>query len=350
MDIALHIVILLFTFYVLAVICDYFFVPSLEELAAKRKMSSEFAWATLMAVGSSAPELFTSLFAVLNPAVAPSLGAWTIVGSAIFNILVIIGAAAMVRNAVITWQPVVRDLIFYSIAIVLLLFVFWDGQIVLWEMIVFLAVYILYVYCAKNWRLWLGYDEPEWEDDLEEETNPGFLTRCLCRFFSLFIPDPEGKYFGMTFFLSIVVIGVATHFMVDSGVHVAQGFGIHPSIIGLTILAMGTSVPDLLSSLVVAKKGKGDMAVTNAVWSNIFDILFGLSVPYLIYFAIHGTEQWLAVDNTSLTASIVLLLASVLAVTFLLLAKQRKINRISGIFLISLYVLYVVYMVIQVVG
>ena len=73
MSVMLHLLIMLFMFYVLAVVCDYYFVPALERISQKWRMSSEFAGATLMAVGSSAPELFTSLFAVLNPHIAPSL-------------------------------------------------------------------------------------------------------------------------------------------------------------------------------------------------------------------------------------------------------------------------------------
>ena len=89
----------------------------------------------------------------------------------------IIGASAMVRQAVITWQPVVRDLIFYAISIVLLLLFFRDGQVVLWEMLVFFALYVCYVRCAKNRRKWLGYGEPEREENIEEDDNPFWLTR-----------------------------------------------------------------------------------------------------------------------------------------------------------------------------
>ena len=73
----------------------------------------------------------------------------------------------MVRSALISRQPVVRDLVFYAVSIVLLLLVFSDGKVLAWEMLVFLGIYILYVRCAKNRSKWLGYSEPEWEDDLE---------------------------------------------------------------------------------------------------------------------------------------------------------------------------------------
>ena len=346
----LHWVILLLMFYLIAVICDYFFVPALENIAKKWKMSSEFAWATLMAVGSSAPELFTSLFAVLNPAIVPSLGAGTIVGSAIFNILVIIGASAMVRSATITWQPVIRDLAFYAISILLLLRVFQDGTIVAWEMIVFLVLYLVYVRVAKNRRTWLGYDEPEWEEDTEDhDGEERGVNGLVTKLFSYIIPHHD-KYAGWSFLVSIILIWVTTHIMVESAVHLAEYFRIHPAIVWLTILAMWTSVPDLLSSLVVAKKGKWDMAITNAIGSNIFDILFWLSVPYLIYFMINDGVNTLAVDANNLKASIVLLFATVIAVFFLLIVKKWHMTRPAGIFLVLLYVGYVIYNIFQVVS
>ena len=91
------------------------------------------------------------------------------------------------------------------------------------------------------------------------------------------------------------------------------------------------------------------MAITNAIGSNIFDILFGISVPYLIYFALNSTVDYIAVENNNLMSSIILLFATVVAVSFLLIAKKWHIGRWAGIFLVMLYVSYVVYQVIQIV-
>ena len=111
-----YIAILLVAFYLLAVICEDYFVPALDEISKRLKLSSDVAGATFMAVGSSAPEFFTSVFAVLKPGDHADIGAGTIVGSAIFNILVIIGASVIFRQAKLTWQPIVRDMIFYAIS------------------------------------------------------------------------------------------------------------------------------------------------------------------------------------------------------------------------------------------
>lgn len=105
------IIVLLLSFYLLAVVCDRYFINSLDAISEKLKINSDVAGATLMAIGTSAPELCVSFIALFKPE-NESLGAGTIVGSALFNILVIIGASAMVKKAFIAWQPVIRDVIF----------------------------------------------------------------------------------------------------------------------------------------------------------------------------------------------------------------------------------------------
>ena len=99
MFLILHIAILILCFYLLAVVCDRYFISSLDKIALKLKMNSDMAGATLMAVGSSTPELFVALIALFKPG-NEAMGAGTIVGSAMFNILVIIGASAMVKKAI----------------------------------------------------------------------------------------------------------------------------------------------------------------------------------------------------------------------------------------------------------
>lgn len=132
----LHLCILVVCFWALARVCDSLFVPSLESIGHKLKMNAEVAGATLMAIGSSAPELFTAIIAVMriDEGVA-SLGSGTIVGSAIFNVLVIVGASSLFLSATykLFWQPVIRDMIFYLISIICILFFFLDGKIMMWE-------------------------------------------------------------------------------------------------------------------------------------------------------------------------------------------------------------------------
>ena len=135
--------------------------------------------------------------------------------------------------------------------------------------------------------------------------------------------------------------------MIDQVLVIADVLNINATFLALTVLAAGTSIPDLLGSLVVAKQGRGDMAVSNAVGSNIFDILFALGFPWLIVLLFKTDEIIVSTEN--LSASIFLLFATVVATLFLLIARKWRLGRYSGIFLIGLYVAYCVYLVITII-
>jgi len=143
---------LLVSFYLLARICDKYFVESLDKIAHKLKMSSDMAGATLMAAGSSAPELFVAIIALLKPGGHEDIGTGTIVGSALFNILVIVGASAVaIKKAILSWQPVVRDTVFYSFSIIMLIAAFRDGKIDFIEALMFVGLYAIYLLAVAKW-------------------------------------------------------------------------------------------------------------------------------------------------------------------------------------------------------
>lgn len=339
----IYIFVLVISFYLLAVICEDFFVSSLDIISNKLKLSSDVAGATLMAVGSSAPELFTALFAVLKPGDHADIGAGTIVGSAIFNILVIIGASAAFRKAKLTWQPVVRDLLFYVATILLLLASFWDGQIVMAEALTFLAMYVVYIVAVTQWKKILPYSDVDPIDLIESETKKNKLAIASKQLLGLIIPDPikKPKLYLVTFFLSILGLAGLSFLLVESAVGIGELLHINPTLIALTVLAAGTSIPDLLSSIIVAKQGRGDMAVSNAVGSNIFDILFGLGFPWLIAFSVNDGVIKVGTDN--LIGSVFLLFATVVAILFILITRKWTIGKYAGFFLIGLYVIYIIY-------
>jgi Ca2+/Na+ antiporter len=116
----------------------------------------------------------------------------------------------------------------------------------------------------------------------------------------------------------------------------------------LTILAVGTSIPDLISSIIVAKKWHWNMAVSNALWSNVFDILFGLWFVYFVYFLIHWINNPIIVDKASLLLSIALLFGSVLLVLFGFLAYKRKLKKWLWWILIAIYIIYLMFNVLNV--
>ncbi len=340
-------------FYLLAKICDEYFVGSLEIISKKLKLPSDVAGATFMAVGSSAPELFTAIMALVIPGGHEQIGAGTIVGSAIFNILVIIGASAVAATSILSWQPVLRDTLFYILSILILLFTFHDGVISFIEAFIFIFVYIVYVFIVFNWQRILPYKDfdpiKEVEIELErEELNKknflGEITFYINKFLCLVIPNPSKtpeKYI-ITFLLSIFFIGILSWGLVESAVQIAHILNISDSIIALTILAGGTSIPDLLSSVIVAKKGKGGMAISNAVGSNIFDILIGLGAPWLVFTLFYGNVY---VSTENLVSSIILLFMTVFAVIFLMVFYRWKMSKKAGYILIFVYICYLIYIV-----
>ena len=338
-----YIFVLIVSFYLLAVICEDFFVESLDIISRRLKLPSDVAGATLMAVGSSAPELFTALFALIKPGDHADIGAGTIVGSAIFNILVIIGAAAAYRRARLTWQPVIRDTIFYIVTIILLLFAFWDGKIILSEALIFVGMYIVYIILVTQWKKILPYEDIDPLELVEKETKKNKLAQISRQLLSYLIPDPLVKpnLYLVTFLFSIAFLAGLSYLLVESAVGIGDILNINPTIIALTVLAAGTSIPDLLSSIIVARQGRGDMAVSNAVGSNIFDILFCLGFPWLIVLLIRGGDIAVATEN--LLGSVFLLFATVAAILFILIVRRWTIGRRAGIVLIAMYLLYVGY-------
>uniref|UniRef100_A0A8C4MMZ3 Solute carrier family 24 member 2 n=1 Tax=Equus asinus TaxID=9793 RepID=A0A8C4MMZ3_EQUAS len=147
--IILHVIGMIYMFIALAIVCDEFFVPSLTVITEKLGISDDVAGATFMAAGGSAPELFTSLIGVF---IAHSnVGIGTIVGSAVFNILFVIGMCALFSREILnlTWWPLFRDVSFYIIDLIMLIIFFLDNVIMWWESLLLLTAYFGYVVFMK---------------------------------------------------------------------------------------------------------------------------------------------------------------------------------------------------------
>ncbi|KAM8792883.1 sodium/potassium/calcium exchanger 2 [Eudromia elegans] len=145
----LHVIGMIYMFIALAIVCDEFFVPSLTVITEKLAISDDVAGATFMAAGGSAPELFTSLIGVFIS--HSNVGIGTIVGSAVFNILFVIGMCALFSREILnlTWWPLFRDVSFYIIDLILLIIFFLDNLIMWWESLALLTAYFCYVTFMK---------------------------------------------------------------------------------------------------------------------------------------------------------------------------------------------------------
>lgn len=148
------------------------------------------------------------------------------------------------------------------------------------------------------------------------------------------IPDNKkdaykGIYWAtLTFFICLAWMGLICYFMVDWITVIGATAGIPSVIMGLTFLAAGTSVPDMLGALIVAKRGQGDQAVSSSVGSNVFDICIGLAVPWLLFYAVYQEDY--AVGADSLFVSIVIIALSVAFVLSVLKYQGWKHGKASG--------------------
>ncbi|XP_052774402.1 sodium/potassium/calcium exchanger 4-like [Mya arenaria] len=421
--IALHIAIALYMFGALAIVCDDYFVPSLEFICERLNLQEDVAGATFMAAGSSAPEFFTSVIGVF---IAKSdVGVGTIVGSAVFNILFIIGVCAIFAGMVVklTWYPMTRDCLFYLISIAALVIVIDDEQVYWYEGLVLVILYMIYIlimyfnryledkaihYMKPVIRYFrskackdVEADEkqPLSENSLgsnytsdkastssadlkpqqtgfsaastsseepivhhPEEEKPykspfivpdGAALRMYwvimmplkCIFF-VSIPDcrREGawhKFYIMTFIMSIVWIAACSYLMVWMVTIIGDALDIPDTVMGLTILAAGTSVPDCLSSIFVARDGYGDMAVSNSIGSNVFDILMCLGLPWLLDTAIVKKGDPLIINSGGISYSALILLFTVAFMLVCVNLAKWKLTKPFGALCLVVYVIVI---------
>merc|ERR1719453_298121 len=342
-----------YMFWGLAIVCDDYFVSSLEDISERLELSSDVAGATFMAAGSSAPELFTSLMGVF--AVKNDVGVGTIVGSAVFNLCCIIGGTALFTPGVlkIDWKPITRDTFFYAISIAAMIYVLQDGSVTTMEaaaLIVCYFVYVLFMYFNQGIMDWLNncsgnpaaklnddheYDGKDGEEDDEEEgVISAAVSAPMSVLFKVSIPDctePETKHlYIITFLSSVMWIGILSYFMVAWA-----------SKLGCTLLAAGTSVPDAIGSLLVAKQGQGDMAVSNAIGSNVFDILLGLGLPWMLNGLIYGVD--LSVDSENLVPLSFILVGTLAGVYLSAALCGFYLTKPLGLFFFLLYFVFVAY-------
>lgn len=358
------IIVILISFYVMSEVVDKHFIKSLDNIAHWFKMPPDVAGATLLALGTSAPEISTALIALLYEGANPATGIGTIVGSAIFQILVVIGFAATVRVSQLSWRPVLRDSIFYAVSVLLLIWAVQDHRFTLFESIVLVSFYFVYLFALYLWTKYVSHanpQEPHFEDhpypmnqiekELEKE-NKGrkhpikLIQKALNAPLDLLlglIPDVEKKpsWTIPVFIFSLAVIGYASFWLVLAAEAMALVLNIPTAIIALTILAGGTSIPEVISSAIVSKQGRGDMAIANAIGSNIFDIVMSLGLPLMIYIILKGELVIPASDAKSLNYSILLLFVSLIFVVGFLAALRFKATKTFGWTLIATYAVYV---------
>lgn len=295
-----------------------FFARSSSMIGDYFKLSKSVKGATLDAIASSLPELMVALFSVIIFKQF-EVGVGTVAGSALFNLLIIPGICVLVAPVVfrVSKEVVSRDALFYIISVfVLLVLVLYFKVWGLTVSIVLLLIYLFYIrVIAKHTK-----KHKENGEFVDQEIN---------------ILKEMGIALTM-----ILVIGIATYFLTEQSIHLANALKIHPIIIAFTITAAATSLPDTIISVVNARKGDVDDAVANVFGSNIFDILVGLGLPLLVYFFMKGP---LVLDFNNLEIVVGLLGATI--VVLFMLAEENKLSKRDGIFMLLMYAVFIIYVV-----
>ena len=295
-----------------------FFVDGASRVAARLKIPQIVIGLTIVAFGTSAPEAAVSISAGLKG--SADLAVSNVVGSNILNIGIILGISALITPLAVQKATRKYEMPYVMIVtIILMLLGMFDGKLgwvdglILWAGMILFLVYLLNI--AKK-----GKNE-EQEEAQNEKKKKAPLIWLIAKIL-----------------IGGVAIVLGSDFAVDGATAIATSVGWSERLIGLTIVALGTSLPELVTSVVAAIKKNADIAIGNIVGSNIFNILFVLGTTALLT-PVAYTEAFI-IDN------IVALVIAVL-LWVLVLNKDCKLKRIGGGILLVSYVIYFVYLMIN---
>lgn len=321
MNIIMNIVKLLVGFILLIRGADSF-VDGASSLARKMKIPSLIVGLTIVAMGTSAPELAVSVTSSINGANAMAIS--NVIGSNIFNLLVVLGVCALFKPVPVTNEILKRDypvsigatILFFTLLLVSI------GGIRYGMSRIESGFLILLVVGYIVWTVISALKNRTKED---ESNQPEFkLMTCIINIIG-----------------GVAEIVIGGDLVVNNATALGGTFGMSETLIGLTICAIGTSLPELVTSVVAAKKGETDMAMGNVIGSNIFNVLLILGVSGVISpIEIAGTS----VMNTLIDCGfyvVICLLAYIFCIT------QKKISRKEGIVLVGLYVAYTTYTIVR---
>lgn len=306
----LSIIMLLAGFYMLISGADYFVEGSCS-LARKLKIPSLIVGLTIVAMGTSAPELAVSISAAVSG--SNSLAISNVIGSNIFNLLMVLGVCSAIKPIDTNDSVAKRD---YPISIgAMALFVIFilDGTMSRIEAAVLIIALIAYIILSIKLA---GKGSGD-----EEETKTEF--------------SPLKCALGIVGGVAGIVLG--GNLVVDNAQSIALAAGMSETLAGLTICAMGTSLPELVTSITAAKKGENDMAVGNVVGSNIFNVLCILGIS--------GVITPIAAEGSAVIDGIILIVMSLIAYIWYLTGK--KMSRTEGVVLVALYGAYMAYIIIR---
>ena len=273
----------------------------------------------IVGFGTSAPELVVSVLAAMqgNPGIA--LG--NAYGSNITNIALILGITALISPITVHSQVLRKELPILTVVTAIAAWQLWDGRISRFDAAVLLAVFAL----VMLWALWQGLrvKEDTLGKEIEQELGSDVMPVRKALFWLL---------------VGLILLIISSRILVWGAVEVAHALGVSDLIVGLTVVAVGTSLPELASSVIAARKGEHDIALGNVLGSNLFNTLAVVGLAGIIRPLNVGPE----VFNRD-----ILVMAALTVSLFVLgygFRRQGRINRIEGALLLLAYVAYTAYL------
>lgn len=299
------------------------FVDGASSIAKKIGIPPVIVGLTIVSLGTSAPELAVSLISAMNRSNEIAIG--NVLGSNLFNTLMVLGVTAVVLPLIIQKEKIKTDF-FVNIAVTALLFFLTFDTIL-----------------GKDRNLISRFD--------------GIILVIVCISYITYLvfksvktnvepPSKEDKNINLFIKILLIILGACAiifggDFVVDSATNIAYKFGMSEKLVGLTIVAMGTSLPELVTSVVAALKGENDIALGNVLGSNIFNILLIIGLSSAISPIPVATS--LMIDFLYLVAITIFIFALI----FIGKEKEKKLTRFEGLLLVTLYIGYMIYIIIR---
>ena len=287
-----------------------FFVSGASSVAKALKVPSVIIGLTIVAMGTSAPETAVSITASLGGNNGISLG--NIIGSNIFNLLMVIGISAVIIPFNSDKEILKRDMLWNIAITVLLLVLIFDGSLSRLDGVILLAGIAAYLTVVVRSAL-----KNRVEDNSDEK-----------------VSVPKAVVFILGGLAAIVFGG---DLVVDNASLIAKSLGMSDTLVGLTIVAIGTSLPELVTSIVAAKKGDSGLALGNAVGSCIFNILFILGIA--------STIAPMTDDYEIIADVCILIFVSI--VTYIFARSKERVSRLEGLFCVLIYGTYSAYIIMR---
>lgn len=275
----------------------------------------------IIGFGTSAPEMVVSALAASQG--NPGLALGNAYGSNITNIALILGITALISPIIVSSQVLRKELPILTLVTAIAAWQVWDGEITRLDAFVLLGI----LAALMSWTIWQGMQKKP--DSLAGEIEQELDVRTM--------PIRMAAFWLV---VGLTLLIVSSRILVWGAVEIAQGFGISDMIIGLTVVAVGTSLPELASSVIAARKGEHDIALGNIIGSNLFNTLAVVGVAGAIHPMTVGPEVF-SRDMMVMAA----LTVSLFVLGYGVRNRQRRINRYEGAALLACYIGYTAYLI-----